>query len=234
MTMWWIALGPIGQVFACIAIPATVMLIIQMILTLIGLGGDQMGSDADADGADGDIGGDIADGAGDIGDGDIGDVDAGHCDVCGVDGHGHDHGDILDGGLRVFTLRGLIAFFSVMGWMGTVCCDLELSLPLTIVISALAGVGAMLLIAVLMKWLMRLQDDGTENIKNALGVSGTCYMRIPPARSGKGKVNVIIQGKLCEKDAVTDEETIINREEEITVIGISGEETLIVKRKHRK
>ena len=80
---------------------------------------------------------------------------------------------------------------------------------------------------------MGLQYDGTENIKDALGVSGTVYIRIPPSRSGKGKVNLVVQGKLCEKNAVTDEETMIERDEEITVIGISGEETLIVRRKNR-
>lgn len=220
MTEWWIALGSAGQVFACIAIPATVMLLIQMVLTLIGLGGDEMGADADADTADGFDG---VDGV---------DADAGDSDGSILEGDA-DH-DIADGGLRVFTLRGLIAFFSVMGWMGTICCELELSLPLTIVISVAAGLGAMFLIAAIMKWLLGLQDDGTENIKNALGVSGTVYMRIPPARSGKGKISAVIQGKLCEKYAVTDEETIINCDEEVTVIGISGEETLIVRRKNRR
>lgn len=216
MTEWWIALGSAGQVFACIAIPATVMLLIQMVLTLIGLGGDEMGSDAEADTADSDIGdSDIGDSEGSILEGDA------------------DH-DIADGGLRVFTLRGFIAFFSVMGWTGTVCSGMDLYLPVTIAISAAAGLGAMFLIAAIMKWLLGLQYDGTENIKDALGVSGTVYMRIPPARSGKGKISAIIQGKLCEKYAVTDEETVINCDEEVTVIGISGEETLIVRRKNRK
>lgn len=214
MTAWWIALGTVGQVFACIAIPATVMLIIQMILTLIGMGGDDMDADVDTDGADGIDGIDT-----DIDDGGVPD-DADF--------------DIADGGLRVFTLRGLIAFFSVTGWVGTVCCEFELNLPVTILISVSSGLLAMFAIASIMKWLLRLQYDGTEDIKDALGVSGTVYMRIPPARSGKGKVNVIVQGKLCEKEAVTDDETVINRDEEITVIGISGGETLIVRRKNRK
>jgi membrane protein implicated in regulation of membrane protease activity len=210
MVAWWLALGTVGQVFACIAIPATVMLIIQMILTLIGLGGDDM--DAQTDGAD-------ADGI----DTDIDDSSFDDADM-----------DIADGGLRVFTLRGLIAFFSVTGWVGTVCCNFALNLPVTIIISVASGLLAMFLIAALLKWLLKLQYDGTEDIKDALGVSGTVYLKIPPARSGKGKVNVLVQGKLCEKDAVTDEETIINRDEEITVIGISGGETLIVRRKNRK
>lgn len=210
MVAWWIALGTVGQVFACIAIPATVMLIIQMVLTLIGMGGDDM--DAQTDGAD-------ADGI----DTDIDDSSFDDADM-----------DIADGGLRVFTLRGLIAFFSVTGWVGTVCCNFGLNLPVTIIISVASGLLAMFLIAVLLKWLLKLQYDGTEDVKEALGVSGTVYLKIPPARSGKGKVNVLVQGKLCEKDAVTDEETVITRDEEITVIGISGGETLIVRRKNRK
>ena len=100
-------------------------------------------------------------------------------------------------------------------------------------ISALSGFAAMLVIAFLMKWLLNLQYDGTEDIRDALGVSGTVYLRIPPSRTGKGKINAIIQGKLSEKNAVTDEETVIERGEEVTVIGISGEETLIVRRKNK-
>ncbi len=210
MTEWWEALGSAGQVFACIAIPATVMLIVQMILTLIGMGGD----DADAD-----VGADEAD---------VGlETDGGSDAIDDADG------DIVDGGLRVFTLRGLIAFFSVMGWVGTICCGSDLNIALSILISVASGFAAMIVIALLMKWLFNLQYDGTEDIRDALGVSGTVYMRIPPSRSGKGKVNAIVQGKLCERDAVTDEETMINYGEEITVIGISGEETLIVRRKNR-
>lgn len=199
MAEWWISLGNAGQIFACIAIPATLILLLQTLLTLFGFWGDDGDADTDFDDADDAF---------------------------------HDH-DSLDGGLRLFTLRGFIAFFSVMGWMGMICCELELSLPLSIIISAVSGFLAMILIAAIMKWLMGLQYDGTEDIRNALGVSGTVYMRIPPSRSGKGKVNAIINGKLSEKYAVTDEETMINNDEEITVVGISGEDTLIVRRKKR-
>ncbi len=202
MSDWWISLGNAGQVFACIAIPATVMLILQMVMTLIGLGGDL---DTDADG----------------------DADT------EVDDGIFDSDEAGDGGLRLFTLRGFIAFFSVMGWTGTICCGAELALPLSIVISTVAGFAAMVVLTLIIKWLLSLQYDGTEDIRDALGVSGTVYMRVPPSRSGKGKINAIVQGKLCEKYAVTDEETVISCGEEVTVVGISGEETLVVRRKNR-
>ena len=210
MAEWWISLGSAGQVFACIAIPATLMLLIQTILTLIGIGSD---SDADVavdSDADADIG----------------------AEIDGVeDGSSFDN-DVLDGGLRVFTLRGLVAFFSVLGWTGAICSGSGLGIALSIVVSVTAGAAAMFAVAIIMKWLFKLQYDGTEDIRYALGVSGTVYLRIPPSRSGKGKISATVRGQLCEKFAVTDEETVINYGEEVTVIGISGEETLIVRRKH--
>ena len=198
MVDWWLALGDVGQIFACIAIPATVILIVQLILTLIGLGGD----DADAS-AENEV-----------------DLDDGDTD-----------GDI-DAGLRVFTLRGLVAFFSVLGWVGIICIGEGLSVIVSVLIAVAAGALATVSIALIMSWLFKLQYDGTEDIRDALGVSGTVYLRIPPSRTGKGKISAIIQGKLSEKSAVTDEETVIERGEEVTVVGISGEETLIVKRKN--
>ena len=41
MVEWWMSLGSAGQLFACIAIPATLILFLQMILTIIGFGGDE-------------------------------------------------------------------------------------------------------------------------------------------------------------------------------------------------
>ena len=250
MAEWWTSLGSAGQVFACVAIPATIVLVLQTILTLIGIGSNN----SDGDGSHADAGHDAGhdfDSHGDIGHdfdshGDIGhEFDAGHdyADVTdgafdGDDaGHaadfhdGHDgHG--FDGGLRLFTFRGIIAFFAVMGWVGALCCTAGLEVGWAILIGFASGFAAMLLVALLMKWVFSLQSDGTENIRDALGVSGTVYLRIPHSRGGRGKINAVIRGKLSEKNAVTDEDTDIAYGEEITVIGISGEDTLIVRRKN--
>ncbi|HPE95939.1 MAG TPA: hypothetical protein PLT66_07735, partial [Bacillota bacterium] len=102
---------------------------------------------------------------------------------------------------------------------------------LSVTVALFAGVIAMLVIALLLKLSMKLQHDGTLDYRNALGVSGTVYITIPPSRTEKGKVNVVVQGALMELDAVTDEETPLKYGTEIVVIGISGSNTLVVKRK---
>ena len=52
MRAWWEALTMLERLFAAVAIPATLLLLIQMVLTLIGLGGHD--GDLDTDSPDGD------------------------------------------------------------------------------------------------------------------------------------------------------------------------------------
>ena len=89
----------------------------------------------------------------------------------------------------------------------------------------------MVLIALLFRLIFALQADGTEDLRHALGTSGSVYLRIPPSREGRGKVNIMLDGKLVEKDAVTDEVETINYGEQIIVIGITGGTDLVVRKR---
>ena len=51
MAAWWDTLGGLAKFFYFIAIPATLLLVIQFVLSLIGVaGGGDMDADIDADG----------------------------------------------------------------------------------------------------------------------------------------------------------------------------------------
>ena len=50
MINWWNGLELVQQIFALIAIPSTAILIIQTVLQLIGIGGDDVPEDIDGDG----------------------------------------------------------------------------------------------------------------------------------------------------------------------------------------
>ncbi len=204
MFEWWESLGEIGRVYACIAIPATVILFLQTILMLIGIGGSLGNSEGDAD-IDTDIETDA--------DGDS-NVDA-----------------ELDGGLRLFSFRGIIAFLTMLGWVGILGAKLLWPLPAIVIVSLLSGFASMVLIALLFRLIFALQADGTEDLQHALGTSGSVYLRIPPSREGRGKVNIMLDGKLVEKDAVTDEAETINYGEQIIVIGITGGTDLVVRKR---
>ena len=206
------------QIFYCIAVPSSLVLLIQTLLTFIGIGGD---SDIDT----GDIDGEAPEGV--YGDGDFDDVS----DAEGIDG------------LRVFTLRGIIAFLVVFGWVGVAMdasgVSLFITLPVAFVCglammssrSRLARLAMMLSLAFIFRAIMKLRSDGNTDNRNAVGTAGKVQLTIPPARSGEGKVHVMLQGAYVERNAVTDDEEAIPTGAEIIVVGVSGQTDLVVKRK---
>ncbi len=209
---WWNDLGIVLQIFYCIAIPATLVLLIQTIMMLIGLGDDGDIGDADV--------GDISDVPDEVPDGVFGEdsvIEA--VDVSGLDG------------LRIFTVRGIVAFFVVFGWVGVVMQEAGVHLAITLAVAAVSGFAMMVALAFLFKAVLKLRSDGNIDNKNAVGKSGKVYLTIPPARSGSGKVEVILQGSCVERNAVTDETEAIPTGVEIVVVGVSGQTELVVKRK---
>ena len=218
MIEWFESLTAFQRFFAYIAIPSTLILAIQTILLVFGLAGGGGEADGDApdtgfgDGPDGDLDGDFGDFDGD--------VDAGH----GVH-------DIPDAGLRLFTVRGFIAFFTVFGWGGLALLRSGVSAGLSAILAGVMGFCSMLAMAVIFKLCMRLQSDGTMRLPNAIGQSGSVYLTIPPRREGRGKVEVLVQDQMRELDAVTDEGEALPTGCEVVVVAVSGKSTLVVCRK---
>lgn len=200
-------MGTASQFFACVAIPSTLILIIQTVLLFLGIGNDADGVDDipdDMDSADGVFGEDTA--------------------AEGADLEGFD-------GLRIFTVRGVIAFLVVFGWVGIVMDGAGAPLYATVPVAAVAGAAMMLLLAFLFRAVMRLRSDGNTDNKNAVGTSGKVYLTVPPSRTGEGKVQIMLQGAYVERNAVTDDTEAIPTGCEIIVVGVSGQTDLVIKRK---
>ena len=209
MTAWWESLSALQRVFTCIALPATIILIIQTVLVLFGLG------DHDMDTGDGIDAGSAHDGAG------LHD---------GAAGHGHDGHSSHDGssGLALFSIRGIFAFFTVGGWAGVVAAGLVASPFLSVVIALLCGTGALYGIAVLFKMTSQLQSAGNMSLMNAVGKTAKVYITIPGGGKGFGKVTLIFQERFTECDAVTQSMQSLKAGTPVVVIGMADENTLIV------
>ncbi len=215
MLNWWNSLDALQHFFAYVAIPATLILCIQTILLLFGLGA----------GGDGDLDSDTS--GLDTGDGTAPDLDAPDLDTPDADvpdswdGEGG-HTLEPDPGLRIFTIRGLVAFFSVFGWAGLALSRSGMSGGLSTLIAFLLGLGAMVVLALMLRGALRLQSDGTMDLKNALGLCGTVYLTVPPRRQGTGKITLVLQGQLGEFEALTDEEEPLKTGQSVQVVGLSG------------
>ncbi len=208
MFEWWNALSTIQQVFYILAIPSTIILVLQTILLLFGIGG---GHDAELSAGDTDV-----------------DIDA-EVDADGsfVPEHDlpHDQGAEHEAGLRVLTVRGIVAFLAVCGWIGVAALDMGASPALASVLAIVAGFAAMVLVAVALRFSLKLQQSGNLDLKNAVGLTGEVYVPIP--RGGKGKITLVVQDRFLELDAACAEREL-STGEQVKVTAVTESNTLIV------
>lgn len=273
---WWNKLTELQKLYASFAIPATLFMVVQLILQLVGFaGGDGADSADSGDAADGI---DIADGAGEIDMGDVGDgIDiadgadgigigdaAGGIDIAdgadgadaadlhtglqfsgepsnGIDsaethgtigedtgqpdngdGDGHEKANVF----RLFSFRSIVAFFAIGGWTGIVAIDWNASVVLSVILAMIAGWVALCFVAWIIGVFLRMQQSGNVRLGNAVGTDGEVYLTIP--LKGMGKVNVIVQERLCEFNAVTEAGRVLKTGEKITVVGVASEGVLLV------
>lgn len=226
MTQWWNTLNLTQQVFAIFALPATAILIIQTALLLFGLGGHH------GDGPDGSVHGGSDSGSFDShadaaanghADGVFGTHEASGADLQNDSHPLADH----DAGLRLFTIRGLIAFFAVGGWTGIALIDLGLGAALAAFLALAAGMIALVLVALLIRVLLGLQSSGNIDIHNAVGGIGVVYLHVPGRMEGSGKITLVLQERSTEIDALTEIPEGIPTGRQVKVVGLRGEKVIV-------
>src|SRR6478609_10431911 len=131
-------------------------------------------------------------------------------------------------GFQFFTLKNLVGFFTIFGWAGIACIEAGLSLILTMIISTLAGMSMMGIMAGLFYLLMKAGADGTLKMNKAIGQSGEVYLTIQSKRGGVGKVQVKVMGALRTLDAMTDDDNDIPSGKLISVSNVINDQILLV------
>lgn len=171
---WYSSMEPMQQMFWGCALVGSVVFVIQMVLTLIGL-----------DGHDVDTGFDVAD---------FGDTD----------------GDTMDtgGGLSLFSIRSLVNFLVGFGWSGVSFHKLIGNNILLVLVSVAVGCAFVWLFFYIRKQTRKLEANGAFDIRNCEGKTANVYLRIPEKGTGKGKVQISVNGAFHEIDALTDGDAI--------------------------
>ena len=226
---WWNEMTGLQLAFAYFALPATIFMVLQFFMSLFGFigEGDAEGIDGADDFVDGDVDMDFDDGVPvDIPDGQPQDVYEDHLVETGHE-DADNAGQSTDS-LKLFTLRGIIGFFAIGGWTGVVALDWGIPVPGAVLLALLMGWMALYFVAWSLRAVLRMQQSGNIVLHNAIGLQGEVYIPIPPVKSGIGKVNIVIQDRFTEVNAVTDAERTIRTGEKITVIGVESEGVLLV------
>lgn len=137
-----------------------------------------------------------------------------------------DHHD--GAGYQFFTIKNMIAFFTMFGWSGLAAYKAGLDNSLVAIIALISGSSLVLVMYLLMHNAGKLRHSGTLQIKNAINQIGETYLRIPGKRMGIGKVQVQVQGRLMELDAMTDDIEDISTGRPIQVTSILNNHILLV------
>ena len=185
MVEWWNSLSAMMKVLWAITLSASLIFVIQSILTFLGAGGD---TDFDADIDTGVSAHDF-------------DSTVGADGIDAADGSAAGHST----GMGLLTFRNFVNFFLGFGWTAILLRDGIKSTPLLLIVAIIVGVLLVFLVMMLFKWLSGMQQAGNINVfKSAVGCEGKVYLTIPGARAGSGKVQITINDAVREYEAVTD------------------------------
>ena len=186
--------------FLICAVVGGTVLVCQFVLTLVGLGGDHADFAHDAPH-----------------DFHVGDAHAD--DPAGHDAQGHHGSSWLFG---VISFRTLVAAATFFGLVGYAAEQAGQRMPIQLVLAVAAGIGAMYGVHWIVRSMGRLAEDGTVRVRAALGQEATVYVPIPAAKAHAGKVQLKLQNRLVEYEAVTGGGERLATGTKVRVIGLVG------------
>ena len=138
-------------------------------------------------------------------------------------------GDLgADASFKALTFQGLMAFLMFFGLAGLYTIKSDGTDTLAIAIGGIAGFASMYGTGKLFQLFITLQSDGTVEISESVGSTGTVYLKIPD--NGAGKVQVNFGGSMRTMNAKSHDNAEIDSGEFIEVVNTMGE-VLIVKRR---
>jgi hypothetical protein len=154
--------------------------------------------------------------------------DDGDAHLGGEDFGEGDHAGGMNFSFNLLSLQGLTAFFTMFGLVGLTLYRAEVHVLLTILGGTAAGLFTVFIISLLFSQVGRFTSEGTLDIRNAVGVNGSVYLRIP--EGGTGQIQVPVQGGLRILDAVAPGNELLPTGTKIRVVGVADSSTLIVEK----
>lgn len=220
MEVWWNGLSHVLKILYCIAIPATLIFVIQTFLSFIGgfEGGEGIHF-SDTSGLDLDI------------------PDMDFLDAPNTGELSNDFSEVIGAGdgavLRVLTLQGMVAFLTVFGWSSIAAIQSGGGEAVSIFLGAILGMTAMFAVAKLVQLSAKLAENGTADLKNAIGEIGRVYLPIPKKGGGEGKVMVQVQGSYMECSAISEGKEGISTGSNVRIVDMVGNVLVVEKEEER-
>jgi len=194
-----------STVFMVFAVLGGTVLICQFVMTILGLG--DHGIDTDFDVVD-DIPDDVS-------------VEMEDGDTSGL-------GEGTSWLFAVISFRTVVAAATFFGLGGLWAQSLGWPSLASLLTALLLGTTAMFSVHWVMKTFYRLGADGTVQIQRAVGQPGKVYIPIPAGEARPGKIQLNVQNRLIEYDAITANGEALPTGARVVVVRVLGKSTLVV------
>jgi membrane protein implicated in regulation of membrane protease activity len=213
-------------IFLVAAIVGGTILVCQFALSLFGLGHD--GADF-AHHMGGEFHGDVHVGGDFHGDAHLGGPHADHAAGTHTDSDQQQHTDSSHL-FAMVSFRTLVAAATFFGLSGKAALSAGYAPSTAFILATIVGLFAMYGMYRLMRLIAGLSSSGNERIGNAVGRQATVYIPIPATRKGAGKVQLSMQNRIVEYQAVTDDAELLKTGQTVEVVNVIGTDTVQVRR----
>ncbi len=133
-----------------------------------------------------------------------------------------------DADMGFLSLRSLTAFFFAFGWTGVLMKQGDQGTALSVIVSVVVGLAVFFLVALIWRKFATMNESGSIDYRNAVGVNGTVYLPVRANRAGPGKVEVLVQGRLRVIDAYTAAGEDLPAKTRVTVTEVVDPSTILV------
>ena len=158
--------------------------------------------------------------------------------LLGLAGIGHDVDHDLSGGsdadhgsswfAGVLSLRAITAAVMLFGLSGLWAEAAGREMAASLAFAGLGGVAGLLLVAQMMRFLHGLAEDGNVQIESSVGRPATVYLTIPGKLASAGKVQLELQNRTVEYQAVTAHPDSLPTGSRVTVVAVVNSDTVEV------
>ena len=137
--------------------------------------------------------------------------------------------DHADAPFQLFSFRNLINFLLGFGWTGVAFYDNISSKTLLVIIATVVGLVFILLYFVLIKQILKLSEDNSFKIENTINKTAEVYLTIPENKSGKGKIQISVNGSFHELDAITSSSEKLTSGSAVKVVAVEHNLVIVEK-----
>lgn len=140
-----------------------------------------------------------------------------------------DGGDTMDlgGGISLFSIKNFVNFIVGFGWAGVCFHEAIENKWLLTLIAVVVGVAFVLMFFFIKKQTKKLEHNGAFVINDCVGKTVDVYLHIPAGKSGKGKVQVSLNGSVLEFGAMTEGDSIATGQKVEVISTIDGSTVLV-------